>query len=415
MPGTARHLLRFYRFPLVAWIAISFIVTRVQQAAYAAAHGQSVLSTEVLLGLPLSEFGRVAWDSGNFLTIAEFGYGKADWLAASFPGYPLVIRFVSMILGGNLSTGAVVASGAAGLCSALLFWKWMSIREVEASACRLGLLLYLLFPYSFVLYGVAYADGLLVCFVLAAFILAERDRFVLAGLAAAAATYTRPNGLALIPALAVFALQRGGALRAEDLTPDGVRAFVSVLKEHRIANLSRSRVSGLRPRHMAVGLSVVGVGVFAVQLARTHGNPFYFWTVQVDRYGHAPFTDIGTWLKWDFWQNPSQAAYNGLDVVNQVAATAITAVVVLFTPQVARRFGLGYAALAVSLVAILWVTAMWFAPAGRYLLPVLPIYFALWAERWEARPKLTIAVFGLSASGLLFLAQLFARTGVLNW
>ena len=346
-----------------------------------------MLRPEVLLDLPLSEFGRVAWDSGNFLTIAEHGYGQADWLAASFPGLSGCDRVATSSWVVNLSFGAVVVSGIAGLCSALLFWKWMSVRAVGHRASRVALLAFLLFPYSFVLYGVAYADGLLVCFVLAALLFAERDRFVLAGLAAAAATYTRPNGSALIPALAVFVLERGGALHVADFTRNGLRSCVLVVKDHRIAATWRARTAGLEARHLAWRCRSLVVGVFAVQMGRLHGNPFYFWTVQVDSYGHAPFTDIGTWSKWDFWQNPAKVAFNGLDaVVNQVVATIITAAVLVFTPSwpggSASATQRSHSRCRDPLGHVDVVPRRWTIPAT-----VSPMFFALWAERLEARPN----------------------------
>src|SRR2546430_7328762 len=59
-----------------------------------------------------------------------------------------------------------------------------------------------------------YSESLFLLFVLAAFVLAERQRFAGAGLAAGLAILTRAPRVALLPALALLAWRRRDRLRA---------------------------------------------------------------------------------------------------------------------------------------------------------------------------------------------------------
>lgn len=67
----------------------------------------------------------------------------------------------------------------------------MSLKGIEEPATRTALAQFLVYPYSFMLFGVVYSDGLLVALVLGALVLAESDRCVVAGLVGAAATQRR--------------------------------------------------------------------------------------------------------------------------------------------------------------------------------------------------------------------------------
>jgi hypothetical protein len=58
---------------------------------------------------------------------------------------------------------------------------------------------------------------------------------------------------------------------------------------------------------------------------------------------------------------------------------------------------------------------MWFAPAGRYLLPFSPVLMALAAERMVGRRWLTVGVLTVSAAGLLLMSYGFASVYRLNW
>src|SRR5207245_4329002 len=108
----------------------------------------------------------------------------------------------------------VIVTYLAGVAAALLFHHWCQA-ALGRTGARLGVLLLLLYPFSFFLFGVVYSDALFLASALGAFVLLEHDRPWLAGLAGALATATRPVGVAVVAGLVLRALERrGGVPRA---------------------------------------------------------------------------------------------------------------------------------------------------------------------------------------------------------
>ncbi|MDQ3896698.1 MAG: hypothetical protein M3326_05510, partial [Actinomycetota bacterium] len=142
--------------------------------------------------------GWAQWDSGWYQRIASEGY---SWVrgrqstVAFFPAYPIAMRAVAATVRDTYVAGIVVTLLAGTAVAALLF-AWLRARLAPAAAWT-ALAAFLLFPYAFYLYGVVYADALFIAAILAAFLLLEDDRPVLAGVAAMVATATRPVGAAV--------------------------------------------------------------------------------------------------------------------------------------------------------------------------------------------------------------------------
>jgi hypothetical protein len=81
------------------------------------------------------------------------------------------------------------------------------------SGARRAVLYLAIFPFALFLQAV-YSESLFLLLVLASFLLAERSRFLEAGLAAGFAWLTRPVGIALLPALALIAWRAPSRLGA---------------------------------------------------------------------------------------------------------------------------------------------------------------------------------------------------------
>jgi hypothetical protein len=143
------------------------------------------------------------WDSDWYLRIAESGYRWPSSTPAFFPLYPALVAGLGRVLGGHfLLAGVLVSLAAAGATFALLY---------ELVRTRLGSLdahrtvLYLaLFPTSLFL-GAVYGEALFLALAVGTFVLAERGRPGWASVAAGLAILTRAQGIALLPALALFA------------------------------------------------------------------------------------------------------------------------------------------------------------------------------------------------------------------
>ena len=168
--------------------------------------------------------GWVHWDAGWYVSIAESGYyyvrdGQSP--IAFFPAYPLTIRTVEPLFG-SASLAGIGVTFLCGFAAAMLWWRWL-VDHVVGEARRLAFLVLVFWPYAWYLYGAVYADALFLAATLAAFVLLDRDRPVLAGIAGAVATAARPVGLAVSIGLVAVLLHRRLTVPAQDRTGDDVQ------------------------------------------------------------------------------------------------------------------------------------------------------------------------------------------------
>jgi hypothetical protein len=153
------------------------------------------------------------WDSVWFLRIAEHGYNAASGAASAFyPLYPGTVAVLGRAFFGHYVLAGIVISLAAAFASFLLLHR-IAEERLGADGARRAVLYLAVFPFALFLQAV-YSESLYLLLTLAAFVLAERRHFVLAGGAAGLALLTRPTGVALLPALAVLAWRERERLRA---------------------------------------------------------------------------------------------------------------------------------------------------------------------------------------------------------
>jgi hypothetical protein len=150
------------------------------------------------------------WDSDFFLRIAQNGYDDAS--AAFHPLYPALVAVLGRAFFGHYVLAGVVVSLLAALGSFVLLHR-LSEERLGAEGARRAVLYLAVFPMALFLQAV-YSESLFLLLVLAAFALAERNRFAAAGLVAGLAILTRAAGLALLPALALLAWKNRDRLRA---------------------------------------------------------------------------------------------------------------------------------------------------------------------------------------------------------
>ena len=144
------------------------------------------------------------WDSVWFLRIAEHGYGDLEGAAAAFyPLYPATVGLLGRAFFGHYLLAGIVISLAATLAAFVLFHD-LAETKLGAEGARRAVLYLALFPMALFLQAV-YSEALFLLLSVAAFVLAERQRFLPAGLVAGLALLTRPVGVALLPALALLA------------------------------------------------------------------------------------------------------------------------------------------------------------------------------------------------------------------
>ncbi len=155
-----------------------------------------------------------SWDGLWYLEIARNGYPteippdvtyfQDEARAAFFPVFPWSVRAVDLVLPGGDTAAALVLNlllGAAAVVLVGLLARRLFSERVAAKT----MVLFALFPGSFVL-SFAYAEAMFIVLAALCLLLLLDERWLLAGLVAAVATATRPNGLALVVACAVAAV-----------------------------------------------------------------------------------------------------------------------------------------------------------------------------------------------------------------
>jgi hypothetical protein len=147
------------------------------------------------------------WDSRWFLQIAEHGYSSdPDSTPAFFPLYPSLVAGLGRMLAGHfLLAGVLVALGCA-LGAFVLLYR-LAEEKLGADGARRSVLYLAVFPMSLFLQAV-YSESLFLLLAVAAFVLAERGRWRAAAGATALALLARPQGFALLPALALLGHRR---------------------------------------------------------------------------------------------------------------------------------------------------------------------------------------------------------------
>jgi hypothetical protein len=210
-------------------------------------------------------------DGEWYVGIAEKGYEaipfdvdrQHNW--AFFPLMPLLMRAAGLVTGEVRVTGMVLSTVLLLLGLVLLHELALALGLEEATARR-AVLYTALWPTS-VFFSLPTTESLFLLLCVASFWGAASGRMWLAGLAGALASATRPNGLLLLPALALLYLERNPG----------------------------------RPRRDALWLLLVPVGLlaFAAFLHTLTGNALAFSDIQV-RWGRTPgffLSPLGSYLR----------------------------------------------------------------------------------------------------------------------
>jgi Mannosyltransferase (PIG-V) len=294
------------------------------------------------------------WDSVWFLRIAEHGYGSLEGAAAAFyPLYPATVGLLGRVLLGHYVLAGILISLAATLAAFVLLHD-LAETKLGAEGARRTVLYLALFPMALFLQAV-YSEGLFLLLSVGAFVLAERRRFLPAGLAAGLALLTRPVGVALLPALALIAWR----------SPDRRSALVRLA----VAPLS-----------------------FVVY-------PLVLWWQRGDPWAFARAQDV--WTRHVSYAGPLGGIWDGLRAgwagVRQLASGSHTET---YWPAVegtdpmrvaaVNLEGLAFLILFVALTVVAW--RRFGAPYGLFAALSLAIPLSVPSERW---PLLSLPRFGL--------------------
>jgi hypothetical protein len=186
------------------------------------------------------------WDGLWYLEIVRHGYPRSippnityfqqEARAAFFPLFPLTVRAVDRVVPGGDTLAALGLNVLLGV-AAMLVVGHLARRLYDNDVAERAMVLFAVFPGSVVL-SYAYAEALLILLAALCLWFLLDERWVLAGVTAALASATRPNGIALVAACAVAALiailrhRDWKSLIAPLLAPIGFVAFQVFLMVH---------------------------------------------------------------------------------------------------------------------------------------------------------------------------------------
>ena len=334
--------------------------------------------------------GWAQWDSGWYYRIAEDGYSYVKGQQSTvvfFPVYPLLMRATAGVVG-NTYVAGILVTAAAGVASAALFFTWVRER-LSPGAAKAALLLFVLYPYAFFMFGAVYADAVFILAVIGAFLLLEHDHPWLAGLVGAVATAARPMGAVLVIGLAVRAWERGREHPTTAATPTPPPP-------------PTSPTSPTSPTAPPVGDG----GTWAcsspsedwppsrIYLWSRFGDPLAFLTGQEAWDQEA---GLRTWLKIQFFEDVTNFS-SPLSWLTFVAHPILTFAGLACVPRIFRRFGKGYGIYVLLLIGLSALSTKNFFGMSRYLLAAFPC-FAVAGELVADRPALRRAATAASAAG----------------
>ncbi|MEY2959337.1 MAG: hypothetical protein RLZZ01_1905, partial [Actinomycetota bacterium] len=292
-----------------------------------------------------------SWDGLWYLELVRSGYPRSvppdvtyhveEARAAFFPLFPLVARIVDRVVPGG-DTSAVLLLNAmlgfvvivlVGLIAQRLYGARVGTRAATLTA---------LFPGSFVL-SFAYSEALMLVLAAAClWCLVERE-WTAAGVFAALATATRPNGIALVAACVVAAL---------------------------LAILDRRDWRSLT----AVCLGPIGFVVFQLWLGHHTGEAGVWFRVQREAWNE------GASFGWTAIRNTIEALSDPLtSPTDTLTALSLAALVILVVTSWRARLDLTLAAYTVGIVVLMLVPATVTA-RPRFVFTAFPLFVG--AAKW---------------------------------
>ncbi len=243
-----------------------------------------------------------SWDGKWYLEIVRGGYPSSvpanityeqlEARAAFFPLFPWTVRVLDQILPGGDTLAALVLNFVLGAISVVLVGV-LARRLYGVDVAARAMTLYAVFPGSVVL-SFAYAESMMIVLAAACLILLLDEKWLLAGLAAALATATRPNGIAVVAACVIA-------------------SFLAIRRSRDWASL------------VAVVLAPIGFVFFQWYISRTAGENWIWFRVQ--REAWAEGTSFGTTAVGNTFQfvvNPLSSPSDALTALSMIALIGMT-------------------------------------------------------------------------------------------
>lgn len=362
---------------------------------------QLVIRGQDLLSQVLSNWQR--WDALWYQHIAESGYQPDDGSTAFFPLYPLLVRGLSSVLGGNVVLAQLVVSGAAYFGALWLLWKLARFevppllgRPGEASRASGGVGLLLVPVLTVMLTALApagffflapFTESLFLLLTVASFWLMRNGHLWAAGAVGFLASLTRVQGVLLALPLAYEHLRTRrtlGWLRTREGRPPGVGIVAAALPIAGVLLLYGYQVA-------VVGAERIGLGA---------QSPWGYKVVP-------PWDAVSA--SWTYITASIGRPAALIEALNLISLVGVAGLVLVGI----RRLPFAYTAYAVPSVALLLFRETWFSPlmsVSRFCLVLFPatMLLALWLTH---RPRVAAAWLVVSFAAQLVLFQYWVRWG----
>lgn len=332
-----------------------------------------------------------SWDGLWYMDIVRNGYPTSvppdvtyfvdEARAAFFPLFPILGRSFDRILPGGDSLAVLVMNSILGLIAIVLFGL-IAERVYGERVARSTVTLAALFPGSFVL-SFAYSEALMLVLAAACLLLLLDQEWTAAGVFAALATATRPNGLALIVACVVA-------------------AFLAIRDRRDWHSLA------------SVLLAPVGFITFQIWLGQHTGEAGVWFRVQREAW------DEGASFGWTAVQNTVEAVWQPMtSPTDTITALTIAAAIILLVLSWKAKLPWVLQAYSWTIMVLMVVPATVTA-RPRFLYTAFPLLIgaARWYEHWyqqrgerdETLWPLTMAACG---AGLVALTGLYGVFGAI--
>jgi len=363
---------------------------------------------ETFLGKGLEEtvnqplvWSRANFDGFHYAKIARDGYQYLQ--QAFFPFYPKLIKFFQPMFHSFIISGIFVSS----TFFILYLWMMKNLLEEEGEkqeTIKNTLLFLVLFPTSFYLVSV-YTESLFLFLVLLSFWLAKRKSWLLAGLTAGLASYTRPVGILLLPALVYEYYQSESKRKMKERILAAKEALIEKLKPKYLVYFLKSRWSHFK-NLIFLSLSSWGLLSYMFYLKRTTGDWFYFARVQPSFGAQRSVNKVimlyqvfWRYLKMIFTVNPRSYVYFNVWFEFLIALLFLTLLFLGWFIFKLRRSWMIFATLAYLLPTLTGT----FSSMPRYVLACFPCFLVL------AKLKLPKLIYFISGTLLLICTALFVR------
>lgn len=126
-------------------------------------------------GGPIFSSHFATWDGAHYLYLSEFGYKKGVNSCAFYPLWPVLIRWFSVITGGNHLIAGMILANVFSAAAWVLFYKIVSLRFIESIASN-ALIWLIAFPGS-LFYQFIYSESIFFLLAMGLWYGLERGRY----------------------------------------------------------------------------------------------------------------------------------------------------------------------------------------------------------------------------------------------